>query len=81
MALLGGAVAWPLSVRATTGTPVIGFLNTGSPDAFERLVQAFRQGLAETGYIEKTNVTIEYRWAVANTIDYRPWQLTLFDGR
>src|SRR5262249_40404756 len=45
------------------GTPVVGFLNTGSPAAFERFVQAFSQGLAETGYIENRNVTIEYRWA------------------
>src|SRR5262245_61426761 len=43
--------------------PVIGFLSSGSPNAFAHLVAAFRQGLGETGYIEHRNVGIEYRWA------------------
>jgi putative ABC transport system substrate-binding protein len=42
---------------------VIGFLGIFSPAEASYLVAAFRQGLAETGYIDGSNVTIEYRWA------------------
>ena len=42
---------------------MIGFLSGRSPNEASYLVEAFRQGLRETGYDEGRNVAIEYRWA------------------
>jgi putative ABC transport system substrate-binding protein len=41
---------------------VLGFLNTGSKQAYARLLQAFKAGLKETGFVEGENFTFEYRW-------------------
>ena len=43
--------------------PVIGYLGAESPAAFASRLHAFRQGLAEGGYVEGRNVGIEFRWA------------------
>ena len=62
--LLGCSAAWPLAVRAQQPVmPVIGFLQSGSPEPNAHLVAAFRQGLGETGFVDGRNVSVEYRWA------------------
>jgi putative tryptophan/tyrosine transport system substrate-binding protein len=67
IALIGNAaITWPLTARAQQQTmPVIGFLAGASPDngGYKRITTEFLQGLNETGYVERQNVAIEYRWA------------------
>jgi putative ABC transport system substrate-binding protein len=54
----GAAVARPLAARAQQPMPVIGFLDSGSPELNQGLVVNFRQGLADAGYVEGKNVAV-----------------------
>jgi putative ABC transport system substrate-binding protein len=67
LTLLGSAAAaWPMPASAqqrTAAVPVVGFLNSGSPDEFSHLAAAFAQGLRDNGFIDGQNVTVDYRWA------------------
>jgi putative ABC transport system substrate-binding protein len=48
--LLGGAAVMPVAARAQQSVmPVIGFLNSESPDLFAYLVRAFHEGLNQSG--------------------------------
>jgi len=65
IALLGStAVAWPLTVRGQQpAIPAVGYLSSGTSAGFAHFVDAFREGLSETGYVEGRNVTFQFRWA------------------
>src|SRR5262245_29144117 len=64
---VGSLVAWPLTVRAQQpATPVTGFLRAASPETVRDLVDACHRGLADTGFAEGGDLTIEYRWAEEN---------------
>ena len=54
--------------------PVIGYLGPESATAFASRVEAFRQGLGQTGYIEGRNVAIEFRWAESQHIGSLRWR-------
>jgi putative ABC transport system substrate-binding protein len=60
---LGSAAAWPLAARAQqpAGMPVIGWLNNPALGTMDSYLPAFKQGLADTGYVVGRNVAIESR--------------------
>jgi putative tryptophan/tyrosine transport system substrate-binding protein len=60
---VGGAMGWALAAHAQqSALPVIGLLSPTSPDTGRESIAAFHQGLANAGYVDGRNVTIEYRW-------------------
>jgi putative ABC transport system substrate-binding protein len=64
--LVGGAVAAPLGARAQQQTGKvyrIGYLAFGTSTSAPGLLEAFRQGLREFGWVEGQNLIIEYRFA------------------
>jgi putative tryptophan/tyrosine transport system substrate-binding protein len=63
-AALGAAAAmWPFLGRAQQAAPLVGFLNSASPDTYRFNADSFREGLAKKGFVEGRNVRIEERWA------------------
>jgi putative tryptophan/tyrosine transport system substrate-binding protein len=61
---LGGAVAWPLAVRAQRpNIPLLGLLGLNSRDEASPIIAAVHQGLSELGYSEGRNFVTDFRWA------------------
>jgi ABC-type uncharacterized transport system substrate-binding protein len=62
---LGAAAIWPRAAHAQQPAkqPVIGFLGANTPAAQRESTAALVQRLRELGWIEGSNVRIEYRWA------------------
>ena len=64
IAVVGGAAAaLPFAAAAQRLRPLVGFLNSASPDTYRFNADSFREGLAKAGFIEGRNVRIEERWA------------------
>ena len=63
--LLGGAAAWPMAARAQQAGKVhrIGFLGSATAAGSAKAVESLRTGLREFGYVEGTNIDLEFRWA------------------
>jgi putative tryptophan/tyrosine transport system substrate-binding protein len=63
--LIGGAAAgWPLAAGAQQqALPLVGFLSSRSAEDTKKLVEAFRDGLQVSGFVEGKDIEIEYRWA------------------
>ena len=64
LAFLGGAAtAMPLPALAQQRPPLVGFLNSASPETYRFNANSFREGLTKAGFVEGRNVRIEERWA------------------
>jgi putative ABC transport system substrate-binding protein len=67
ISLIAGATAWPLAAHAQqSAMPVVGVLSPVTIESIPHPIAAFRQGLAEAGYLEGKNIAIEYRWNNTN---------------
>jgi len=65
--ITGSAVVWPLAARAQqTKVARIGFLGIDSASSHAARLAALRAGLRDLGWVEGTNLLIEYRWAEGN---------------
>jgi putative ABC transport system substrate-binding protein len=65
---IAGAAAFPQALLpraalAQRQTPLVGFLNSASPETYRFNADSFREGLAKAGFVEGRNVRIEERWA------------------
>ena len=62
--IVGGATAaFPFAALAQRQIPLVGFLNSASPETYRFNADSFREGLTKAGFVEGRNVRIEERWA------------------
>ena len=72
--LVGSAVAWTLTARAQQpARPMIGFLVSGSSDSFAIFVDAFKQGMLDTGMVEDRDYLLDLRFAIMAAFQH--WRL------
>jgi putative ABC transport system substrate-binding protein len=73
---ISAALALPLRALAQPARlPVVGFLGAGTAEDGAALVDAFRTGLAEAGFVDGRDVAIDYRWG-----NDRPERLRMLAG-
>lgn len=60
--LIGGAAAWPLTARAQTKPPIVGWLSA-RPRNRAAASEGLAEGLRDAGFVEGQNVIIEHRSA------------------
>jgi putative ABC transport system substrate-binding protein len=66
IAAIAGVTAAPFAAVAQRQMPLVGFLNSASPDTYRFNADSFREGLEKAGFVEGRNVRIEERWARGN---------------
>ena len=77
----GAAVAWPLAAGAQQPKiPVIGFLRPTPAAGFEYILNAFRQGLNEAGFVEGKTSPSSIAGRTISQIGYRDWRPISFAG-
>jgi len=62
----------PALAQQSARVPRIGFVMPGSAEASAGLINAFRQGLQELGYVEGQSIQIDFRWQPADRPDLLP---------
>jgi putative ABC transport system substrate-binding protein len=63
----GAAASWPLAARAqSSAVPVVGVLSDSTPEVGKHRLAGLVDGLADIGFVDGRNLTIEYRWASGN---------------
>jgi putative ABC transport system substrate-binding protein len=74
-AFLIGAIllpAMPSLGQQSTAIPRVGFVMPSTPEASAQLIDAFRQGLKESGYMDGDSIKLEFRWQPADRPDLLP---------
>ena len=76
--IVGGATAaFPFASLAQRQIPLVGFLNSASPETYRFNADSFREGLTKAGFVEGRNFHIVERWRAGTMAHCRPWRLNL----